>query len=248
LSNSKNVLILGASSAIAQSVARLYSAKGARLFLVARDSKKLESIKQDLLVRGAQEVNVMALDLCQPEKHTQMVSEAKAKLGSFDIALIAHGLNESQNTIENNYPSQELCFDVNFLSPISLLTELVKHFEAQKHGAIGVITSVAGDRGRRSNYVYGAAKGGLSIYLEGLRYRLQSSNVKVIDIKPGFTDTPMTANMKKGPLFSSSDKVAACIVCAIQKGKSVAYVPGFWRLIMLIIKLMPDFIFSRLKI
>ena len=139
-------------------------------------------------------------------------------------------------------------FDTNFISVVSLLTQLANHFSAKKSGTIAVISSVAGDRGRQSNYIYGAAKGALSVLLQGLRNRLYSDNVHVLTIKPGFVDTPMTSEIKKNFLFVKPEYVAAAIKSAVEKKKDVIYVPWFWRYIMLIIKLIPEFIFKRLSL
>jgi short-subunit dehydrogenase len=134
------------------------------------------------------------------------------------------------------------------LSPIACLTWLANYFETRGKGNITVITSVAGDRGRQSNYIYGAAKGGLSIFLQGLRNRLAPKGVSVTTIKPGFIDTPMTAHIKKGPLFASPETVGKRIHQAMLKGESVVYTPFFWRFIMLIIQHIPEFIFKKMKL
>ncbi|MCG8081658.1 MAG: SDR family NAD(P)-dependent oxidoreductase, partial [Candidatus Thiodiazotropha taylori] len=139
-------------------------------------------------------------------------------------------------------------FEVNALTTISLLTNLANYFEAQQRGSIVVISSVAGDRGRQSNYVYGAAKGAVTIFLQGLRNRLTKSGVNVLTVKPGFVDTPMTADFPKGALWASSEKVAQDINKAIDAQKSVAYVPWFWRYIMLIIKSIPEMVFKKLSL
>jgi short-subunit dehydrogenase len=139
--------------------------------------------------------------------------------------------------------------DVNFLSVVSLLTPLANRFEANKHGTLAVISSVAGDRGRQSNYVYGAAKSGLDAFLQGLRNRLSKAGVHVVTVKPGFVATPMTAHLpQQGPLWAQPDDVAEGIVKAIDKQKDVVYLPGFWALIMLIIRLIPERIFKRLNL
>jgi short-subunit dehydrogenase len=137
----------------------------------------------------------------------------------------------------------------NGLSPISLCTLLAQRFEAQGHGCIAVITSVAGDRGRQSNYVYGTAKGMVSRFLEGLRNRLAAHGVAVVDIRPGFVDTPMTAAIvKKGPLWSQPDTLAAGIVRAIDAGRDIVYLPGYWRWIMGVIRHIPEPVFKRMRL
>ena len=145
-----------------------------------------------------------------------------------------------------NYALAEIA--TNGTSVVSLMTAAANRFEAQGHGAIAVISSVAGDRGRQSNYVYGSAKALVSAFASGLRQRLAKKGISVTTIKPGFVDTPMTAAFKKGPLWAKPDQVAKDIVVAIDQGKTVVYTPGFWRLIMLIIKHIPEFIFVKLKL
>jgi short-subunit dehydrogenase len=131
---------------------------------------------------------------------------------------------------------------------IALATVLANRFEAQRSGSIAVISSVAGDRGRQSNYVYGAAKGAVTLLLQGLRNRLSKSGVQVLTIKPGFVDTPMTAEFKKGALWAKPDDIAHGIVSAIDRRRDVVYLPGFWRLIMLIIRHIPEPIFKRMSL
>ena len=135
---------------------------------------------------------------------------------------------------------------VNFTSPAILLNELAQRFQMQGDGALAAITSVAGDRGRKSNYIYGAAKGGLQRFVEGLRHRLAGHGVAVVDIRPGFVTTKMTAHLPRGgPLWASPERVAADIIRAIGKGRAVCYTPGFWRLIMLVIRYLPRVVFHR---
>ena len=242
------VLIIGATSAIAQEVAKLYAETGSQLFLVARNSQKLEQIEQDLSVRGTGAIESMSLELTDTERHEDILTKADVSMGGIDIVLIAHGTLPEQKTCETsvNQTLQEL--DINLLSMVSLLTLLANYFEKQGSGCIAVISSVAGDRGRQSNYVYGAAKGGLSIFLQGLRNRLSKAGVCVLTIKPGFVITPMTAEFKKGVLWVQPKGVAEAIVGAIQKRKNVVYVPWFWRWIMFVIRSIPESIFKRMNL
>jgi decaprenylphospho-beta-D-erythro-pentofuranosid-2-ulose 2-reductase len=242
------VLIIGATSAIAQEVAKIYAASGSQLFLVARNSQKLEQVVQDLNVRGAETVDNLSLDLTNIENHKQIVTTADKFMSGIDIVLIAHGTLPDQKNCEIsvNDTMQEL--QINFLSTISLLTLLANYFEKQGSGCLAVISSVAGDRGRQSNYVYGAAKGGLSIFLQGLRNRLSKAGVCVLTIKPGFVISPMTTEFKKGILWVQPKKIANNIVSAIHKRKNVVYVPWFWRWIMLIIRNIPESIFKRMSL
>ena len=242
------VLIIGATSAIAQEVAKLYAAKGVKLFLVARDSQKLNQVAQDLEVRGAETVDCLSLDLVNIEQHEILLNSADETLGGIDIVLIAHGTLPDQKQCEAsvNQTLQEL--QINFVSTVSLLTLLANYFEGQGHGCLAVITSVAGDRGRQSNYIYGAAKGGLSIFLQGLRNRLSKAGVCVLTIKPGFVITPMTAEFRKGLLWVQPKPVAEAIINAIQKRKDIIYVPWFWRWIMVIIRAIPERVFKRMSL
>lgn len=242
------VLIIGATSAIAQEVAKLYAAKGVKLFLVARDSQKLNQVAQDLEVRGAETVDCLSLDLANIEQHEILLNSADETLGGIDIVLIAHGTLPDQKQCEAsvNQTLQEL--QINFVSTVSLLTLLANYFERQGHGCLAVITSVAGDRGRQSNYIYGAAKGGLSVFLQGLRNRLSKAGVCVLTIKPGFVITPMTAEFRKGLLWVQPKLVAEAIINAIQKRKDIIYVPWFWRWIMVIIRAIPERVFKRMSL
>jgi short-subunit dehydrogenase len=177
-----------------------------------------------------------------------MLEEAFDQMGKVDIVLIAHGTLSDQKKCEQSVNLTLLEIKTNALSVIALLTQLANRFEKQKSGTIAVISSVAGDRGRQSNYVYGSAKAMVTAFTSGLRQRLYKSNVSVVTIKPGFVDTPMTAMMKKGLLWASSDRVAKLIVVACEKKNGEVYVPGFWWGIMFIIKIIPQAVFKKLNI
>lgn len=202
---------------------------------------------QDLTVRGAKEVIIDHLDVDYFDQHELVIKKAIERLKTIDIVLIAHGVLEDQKKLEQDVHLTLKNFNTNALSVISLLTLLANHFETQQQGTIAVITSVAGDRGRQSNYVYGASKALLSSFLQGLRNRLFFANVNVLDIKPGFVDTPMVAHLKKNGLWAQPVDVAKDIVKAISNKKNVLYTPFFWRYIMLIIKSIPESIFKRGK-
>ncbi len=242
----KKILIIGATSAIAQAFARLHI--GDELFLVARNAAKLESVAKDLKARGTKKIGVADMDANDFARHGSMLDMAVRELGGLDVALIAHGTLGDQKTSERDFGAADQEFKTNFLSVVSLLTPLAALFEKQGSGVIAVISSVAGDRGRQSNYIYGSAKGALSLYLAGLRNRLHASGVSVLTIKPGFVDTPMTAHLKKGLLFASPEKVASDISRAIDSKKSILYTPWIWRWIMLIIRMIPENVFKRLKL
>lgn len=243
-----NILILGATSAIAKHTARLFAADEHNLYLVARNKDKLIAMKQDMLVRGATEVNSESLDLADETQHEKLISRATDIMGSIDTVLIAYGTLADQKTACENYASTLKELQVNCLSVISLLTLLANQFEQQQSGSIAVISSPSGDRGRQSNYIYGTAKGALTIFLQGLRNRLSKSNVHVLTIKPGFVDTPMTKDFKKGFLWANPEVISKGIYNAIKKKKEVVYLPFFWRYIMFIIKSIPEKIFKHLKL
>jgi len=244
----KRIVVFGATSAIAQACARIWAGRGDALFLVGRNAERLEAVAGDLKVRGASQVEWLAHDLADLEAHESLVARADAALGGIDVALVAHGVLGDQMLLREDVSLAVESIHVNFVSAASLLAHLANLLERRKAGTIAVISSVAGDRGRQSNYVYGAAKAGLTAFASGLRNRLQKSGVSVVTIKPGFVDTPMTAHVKKGPLFARPDTVARAIVRAIDRRKDVVYVPGFWRLIMWVVRSIPERIFKRLSL
>ena len=213
-------------------------------FLVARSKDKLTSVAQDLLVRGAGQVDMIVTDLDDTDAHPQMLSMAASRLGSIDMALLAHGVLGDQEAAERDYYTAEQVLVTNFLSPVSLLTWLANYCEAKGSGVLAVISSVAGDRGRKSNYVYGASKAALNTFLAGLRNRCDRHGVHVLTIKPGFVATPMTAHIPKNGLFATPDQVAQGILRAVRTRKDVIYVPWFWWPIMTIIKAVPERIFK----
>lgn len=244
----QNVVIFGATSSIAQEVAKLFSENGDQLFLVGRHQAHLIAIADDLKVRGSKRVSYECYDLTEFENHPNIIDRAIQVLGRIDTVLIAHGTLSDQKKCEADFHHTYTELNTNLISHISLLTLLANYFEKQGRGCLAVISSVAGDRGRQSNYVYGTAKAGLSVFLQGLRNRLYRANVNVLTIKPGFVDTPMTVNFKKGLLWSSPQFVAKNIVHAINKKRSVIYTPFFWRYIMMVIKSIPENIFRRLSL
>lgn len=239
----ERVLVLGATSAIAQQVARLYAARGASLFLVGRNPERLAAVADDLRVRGAS-VETAVADLDDPSLHGELLDRAVP----LQIVLLAHGvLGDPQQTAQDARAAGDVLW-TNLLAPVSLLTHAAQRMEEQRSGCLVALSSVAGDRGRASNAVYGASKAGLTAFLSGLRNRLSRTGVRVVTVKPGFVDTPMTAHVPKNPLFASPERVARDVVRAVDRGRDVVYTPWWWRLVMLVVKLIPERIFKRLSL
>jgi decaprenylphospho-beta-D-erythro-pentofuranosid-2-ulose 2-reductase len=245
----QNILIFGATSAIAEAVARLYAAQGAQLFLVARNAEKLNVVASDLLARGASDVKTFVMDANDMARLPEMLDAAWSGPSRIDAALIAHGTLPDQALCETDIDYAVREFRTNAESVIACLTGLANRFEEQGSGVIAVIGSVAGDRGRASNYLYGAAKAAVDTFASGLRGRLYKHGVHVLTIKPGFVDTPMTKGLPlPQALVVPAEKVAADIVRAIEKKWDVLYTPWFWRFIMLIILHIPNVVFKRMKL
>jgi decaprenylphospho-beta-D-erythro-pentofuranosid-2-ulose 2-reductase len=244
----KRILIMGATSAIAEATARQFARRGDALFLVARNAQRLQAVADDLKVRGAHMACGYLLDADDIERYPALLEAAVAQMGGIDAALIAHGTLSDQSACESSISLLLQDFTTNALSFMALCTCLANHFELQRHGVIAVISSVAGDRGRQSNYVYGSAKAAVTAFASGLRQRLYSKGVRVVTIKPGFVSTPMTAAFSKGALWASPEVVANSIVRAIDRGTPVIYTPWFWRPIMSVVKALPEFIFRRLTL
>ena len=248
----KSILVIGATSAIAEHCARLWAADGAKLFLVGRNAKRLAMIADDLRVRGQAhgvQVASFVMDSNDTASHQAMLDAALGYLGKMDATLIAHGTLPDQKACEESVDMTLAEIAGNGLSVIALATRLANVFERQGSGCLAAIGSVAGDRGRQSNYTYGAAKALVDRFFEGLRNRLAPKGVSVLLVKPGFVDTPMTAAFDKGgPLWAAPERVAREIVAAMASGRQVLYTPWFWRWIMLVIRHIPERIFVRLKL
>jgi decaprenylphospho-beta-D-erythro-pentofuranosid-2-ulose 2-reductase len=239
----KRILILGATSAIASEVAAIYAQRGDRLLLVGRNLQKLRTLQTRL---GLEASAVVQADFEDTDVCADVVERARQTLGGFDVALIAHGDLGDQLATEHSFADAERSLRVNFLSVVALLIPLANIMEQARSGTLGVITSVAGDRGRPRNYTYGTAKGALNIYLQGLRTRLYSAGVRVTTLKVGPVDTPMTATHAKHALFGKADHVATDIVRALDAGAAEAYVPAIWGAIMSVVKHTPEALFQKL--
>lgn len=248
MKQANRVIVLGALSAVAEAACRLYAAEGAALMIVGRDTPQLAEVASDLRIRGASDVQVEALDfnLVSPN---EVFPQLVARLGGVDHVLVTYGVLGDQGLAETDERHAALVLATNFLSPALWCLAAAAVLEKQGSGVLVAIGSVAGDRGRQSNYVYGAAKGGLGVLLQGLAHRLARSGARAVVVKPGFIDTPMTAHLDKGgPLWAKADTVARIIRRAADGGGPVIYAPWFWLFILLIIRLVPAPVFHKTKL
>lgn len=244
-----HAILFGATSAIATETARaMVAEKSCRLLLVGRDASKLEAVAGDLRTRGAQ-VEIQTADFLSATTDWSGLIRGFAGNGVLDCILIAHGELTDQARCLTDGESFARTVAVNFTSAAIIAAASAEFLAGQVRGTLAVIGSVAGDRGRQSNFVYGSTKAALDTFLEGLRHRHAAhGQLKIVTIKPGLVDTPMTAAMPKGPLFTPADKAGRLVWNAIQSGKPLVYVPGFWRFILLIIRLLPRIVFYRSKL
>jgi short-subunit dehydrogenase len=250
MNNKKRIVIIGATSVIAEHCARIWVQKQpADLTLVGRHETRLERVATDLKARSPQsEFRVMQADFLNPEAIDDLTQKIVA-LGNVDVVLIAHGSLPEQTDCQNDLKACREALDINGISPVLYAEAFAKHMAKANHGTIALIGSVAGDRGRKSNYVYGAAKGLITRYAQGLQHRFAGTAIKVILIKPGPTETPMTAHLKgKGAKLAAVDEVAKLIVEGIEAGKPTIYAPGKWWLIMMIIRHLPAIVFNKMNI
>ncbi len=245
---SKNIVILGANSSLAQQVARLWATQNHNMLLFAREKNLLETVARDLKVRGTGNIFTHDFEATGFELHPEILKISQEKMGKIDLVFFCYGslTDQVRAQIDFRYSADE--FNINFLSVASILEIFASYFEKEKSGHLAVVTSVTGDRGRKKMYHYASAKAALDVFLQGLRNRLFSSNVNVTTLRPGMMDTPMTAHLKKGLLFSSPQTVAKGIVKAIDSKAESVNLPRFWYLIMFIIRIIPEKIFKRLSI
>lgn len=244
-----NIFITGATSAIAQAWARVKAQQGAGFYLVGRDADKLQAVKNDLLARGAREVQLHTADLALPEDYDNLVAQLYTHWPRVDIALFAQGSMPDQRLLEKNVADLRSMFELNAMSYIQPATLVATRMAQAGSGSVILISSPAGDRGRQSNYFYGASKAAVSVFAGGLRNHVAKNGVQVLTVKPGFVDTPMTAAMdKSGPLWATTEQIAACIEKGLEKKKDVIYAPWFWQYIMLIIRHIPEMIFKKLSL
>lgn len=245
----RTVLVLGASSTIAQETVRKLAAKNMNLLLTARKTEALEPLKSDLQIRHDVAITLKQFDALDFDNHEAFFSELVEESGGIDGVLLMYGAMGDQKEAEHSFEITRNMIDVNYTSAVSILNIAANYFEQKQRGFICAVSSVAGDRGRKSNYIYGSTKAGLSVYMQGLRNRLHQSGVKVLTIKPGMVDTKMTYGVvEDSPLLASPQKVAHDITKGIVKRREVVYTPWFWFVIMLVIKLIPEKLFKRTDI
>jgi decaprenylphospho-beta-D-erythro-pentofuranosid-2-ulose 2-reductase len=243
------VVVLGATSAIAQAYTRRRAAVGARFVLLARRKDRLATIAADLVARGAESADSVVMDLSAVRDIEQSVDTIHAQFGAPVEIVVAYGVLGDQAALERDLSAARSALDVNFVSAALWLLAFLKGRDATKPLTFVVIGSVAGDRGRAGNFIYGAAKGGLDIFVQGLAHEYAGTPVRFVMVKPGFVDSAMTAAfVKRGPLWSSPDRIAADMQRAVRRGARIVYTPWFWRPIIAVIRRLPWFVFRRLKI
>ena len=244
----KKILIIGATSLIAEHCARIWASRGSSFFLTGRDTLKLNIIANDLKIRGAKQVFTYCINFNDIDEHLSMINTADSELDGLDLVLVAYGTLSNQELCEKDVNMTISEINTNAISIISLLTHIANRFESAKAGKIAIISSVSGEKGRASNYVYGCAKAMVTTFASGLRQRLHKANVSVLTLKPGYVDTPMTAHKKKGLLWAKPAKAASIIVRAIDANKDEIYVPRFWWLILTVIKLIPNRLYKNIRL
>ena len=244
-------VLVGATSAIAQHAAREWlrgEKEPAAFYLLGRNQERLDAVAADLRARGAARAETWAGDLADPAAADGFMARAEAALGGApDLVLIAHGslTDEARAAVDPDYLAAE--WNVNLLSPARFAAEAARVFRARRDGTLAVITSVAGERGRASNFHYGAAKAGLIAYCSGLRASLARDGVRLVELRPGFIATPMTRHLPAGPLVCPVEKAGRLCARAIRRGTPMAYIPGWWAHIMRPIRWLPEKVFGRMK-
>lgn len=244
----KHILIIGATSGIARALAHQFAKEKHPLILAGRDLGEMERLASDIRIRHQVPVNVKTFHAESYDTHTDFLSSCVEIAGALGGLIVAYGYMADQQTAQDNFEEARKMIEINFTSCVSLLETAARYFEREKSGFIAVISSVAGDRGRQSNYMYGSTKAALSVYVQGLRNRLFASGVHVATVKPGFVDTQMTYGRNGMFLVAKPEKVAKLVYESIRKGDEVIYAPAFWAYIMLAIKTIPERLFKRLQL
>ncbi len=247
---SNRVVVLGALSAIAMAAARVYAAEGAALTLVARNADRLKDLAADLKARGAVQVEIAVMDLeADAVNAARHLADWSARMGGIDHIHVVYGYLGAQDNASADPTELSRITVSNFASAVHWCEAAANVLRAQMHGSLVAVSSVAGDRGRQSNYAYGAAKGGIALFVQGIAHSLAGTGARAVVVKPGFVDTPMTDGLKKGgPLWASADQVGRALRRAADKGGPIQYAPGKWRVVMAIIRSVPAFVFHKTKL
>ena len=240
------VLIVGAKSDIAKAIAKQYVKNGFDLYLAAKYKDELDNFSKDLMVRSERNIKLLEINILDRDSHQSFYDQLQEK----PIGVIcAVGYLGDQHNAEHNFLESKKIIDTNYTGIVSLFNIIANDFEKRKHGFMVAISSVAGDRGRKSNYIYGSAKAGLTAYLSGLRNRLFKTGVHVLTVKPGFVNTKMTRGMNLPSILTAQpDEIATAVFKAVQKKKNTIYIKPIWWLIMKIIKTIPEWKFKRMDI
>ncbi|MES2390563.1 MAG: SDR family oxidoreductase [Acidobacteriota bacterium] len=244
----KRILVLGATSGMAEACIRRWAARGDSLYLVARNADKLAAVAADAQVRGASYVDTAVADLDDTAAHSEVLARAINSLAGLDVAFLALGVLGDQPAAERSFATADQILHTNFIAPVSLLTWLANYCAQRHSGTLAVLSSVAGERGRKSNYIYGSSKAGLTAFTDGLRNRIDREGVRVITIKPGPVKTAMTEGMKDHAKMADLDEVADTLVKVIDNGADIVYVPSHWRIIMAVIRAIPEWFFKKLNL
>jgi decaprenylphospho-beta-D-erythro-pentofuranosid-2-ulose 2-reductase len=240
------VVLIGATKGIGRALARLMAARGEALFLLGRDREDIERSARDLELRGAKApVGVARCDLSERSAFETALDAADAALGRFDTLVISAGLFGTQDALESDAARAERLLDGNFTSTVMLCEAARKRLLARGGGTLCVLSSVAGDRGRKPVVLYGAAKAGLSAYLEGLDHRYRAAGLRTVCVKPGFVKTSMTEGLRPPPFAAEAEDVARIALRAIDRGTPLVYAPPIWRLVMLVIRHLPRAVMRR---
>jgi decaprenylphospho-beta-D-erythro-pentofuranosid-2-ulose 2-reductase len=243
----QTILVAGATSEMVLETLRIWASRNFHFHLLGRDKACMEDLSADLLARGAGRVTISVFDITDHSSHENVLQNAWAEHGGFDIVLMACGVLGIQANYQAAPQTAKSCFDVNLAGPSGFLLHVANQIRGRKGACIAIIGSVAGDRGRAGNFVYGAAKAGIEAFASGLRAWLHADGVQVCLIKPGMVATRMTASLPQGILFSSATTVGRLISKAVDRRLSVVYIPSWWQLVMIVIALLPGSIFNRLR-
>ncbi|MCA9539829.1 MAG: SDR family oxidoreductase [Myxococcales bacterium] len=243
-----SVLILGATSRIGQQIAHRFAEAGHPVYVAARDVAEAERIAADVRIRHQAEAQAGAFDATDFDGHAALLDRVEAAVGAIEVAVLAFGEMGDQETSQADFNQAHKVIDINYTGAVSVCEALAARLGPRGRGAIIGITSVAGDRGRQSNYIYGSAKGAFTLYLQGLRNRLFGQSVKVMTVRLGFVDTRMTFGLSTGIPIASPERISAALYAAWQHGEDDVYLPRFWRGIMGVIRAVPEGVFKRLSL